>query len=118
MANVSIRTNNLRRKVLKNVTAPTMRPTGPNDGIYCTEYTKGLLRIKASNAATTYDIAIFTFENDMGNDWIEDPTERRSIPAGEDYTRMFRVGPVDAIDSQITAISGSGAKVDIFWTFS
>ena len=113
-----LRTARIRREVRRNVNCTDTEPSGPDAGFYCEEYTQGLLRVKPGNQNTVYELRVFSFENGDGNDWIEDVSERRSIPAGEPYVRMFRVGPADRMAMQLYAISGNGAKVDIFWTFS
>jgi hypothetical protein len=105
----------LRRYSRNNVSGTESDPSGPNAGFLCEEWAEGLLRIRAKTIGTTYNLKIWSFENEGGNDWFEDPSERRSVPAGQDYTRGFWTGPVDRMAVQLDVTAGS---VDVFWTFS
>ena len=112
---VELRTDRIRRNARKNVSGIDPIPSGPDDGFYCEEYTIGVLRMIPQNALASCELEIWSFEYDGGNDWAEDPPERRAIALGRYYTRAFRVGPIDRMKCRITAITG---KFDIFWTYS
>jgi hypothetical protein len=115
VSTIGIRTTRIRRET-RFANSTDGAPSSSNAGFYCEEYNEGLLRIVPSNAGTTYELRVWSFENGIGNDWIEDISERRAIPAGEPYTRMFRVGPVDRVFLQVFALAGG--NLNIFWTFS
>lgn len=88
------------------ITNPVAAPSGPNDGVECGEFTWCLLRIKAS-VNVAYSLEVYTFEDHgVGNDWIEDPSERRTPNVGEDYTRYFRVRGADKIAIAYPAVAG------------
>jgi hypothetical protein len=112
-----IRTANIRRNSRKNVNAPDPMPAGPDAGFYCEEYTQAILRVKPNSMNTDYEFYVYNFENDTGNDWFEDPAERRLRSPGLDYVRVFKVGAMDRVAFRLINLP-NGGNVDVFWSFS
>jgi len=100
-----IRVGHIQRFAMGTLTNPNGAPSGPGVGFPCAEYPWALLRIVAS-VNVSYSLRVYTFENETGNDWIEDPSERQTPAVGEDYTRYFFVHGADKIYIEFTAITG------------
>lgn len=89
-------------------------PLGPTDGVYCGEYCVGLLRLLSTDLASVAEIKIYSYDK-LSNSWIEDPSERRTLDVGEDYTRPFDVRAVDRMIIKLVSKTGTYNRI---WTFA
>lgn len=89
-------------------------PIGPTDGVYCGEYCVGILRFKSTDLASEAEIKVYSYDK-TSNHWIEDPSERRTLGVGMDYTRPFDVRAVDRIVVKLVSKTGT---YDRIWTFA
>ena len=87
-------------------------PSASCDGWWIGDTSRALLRI-TSAATVPLDLHIYT--NGAGG-WYESPADRVVIPAGEDYTQLYEVGPAQKIAERINTVPDG--QVVIEWAFT
>ena len=100
--------------LVEDVAVSIILPLGPTDGVYAEEYCVGVLRILSTDVLSEAEIKVYTYDK-ASNRWIEDPTERRTLGVGLDYTRRFDVRAIDRTTVKFVSKTGT---YDRIWTFA
>ena len=109
-----VRIGRIGSDLVANVAVSLILPIGPTDGVYCDEYSVGVLRILSTDVLSEATIKVYTYDA-QSNRWIEDPAERRTIGVGLDYTRRFDFRAINRTAVKFTSKTGT---YDQIWTFA
>lgn len=101
-------------EIVIDVAVSFILPVGPTDGVYCEEFSVGVLHLLSTAAQSEAEILFYVY-NKTSNRWTEDPSERRTIGVGLDYLRRFDVRAIDRVTLKLVSKTGT---YDLLWTFA